>query len=335
MKSEEKNRILYLDIIRIVACIMVITQHAPMPEIGTNSMLLSATSFLTYPCIGLFFMVSGALLLPVKQASSVFYRRRLTKVAIPTIVWTLLYLLLDLLKGNYPIIYILKSIVSIPLMPGVPAFWFIYVLIGLYLFAPIISPWLEKTAKSEIRLFLVLWGISLLIPVLNGYMNIPYGYYSVLCYFSGYLGYFVLGYYLRNYQKEVSLFSTLFLIGIPILAYAICKYYNMKSDFNTYYYLSIFSAPMTMGWFLLLKKLFENVDLMRGNDLISSLSNACFGIYLVHLLVMRNILWEIDVLSSYGGFLQIVLTSLLTLFFSYIIVYLLSKLPFSKYLIGY
>lgn len=314
---------------------MVITQHAPMPGLGTNSMLLSATSFLTYPCIGLFFMVSGALLLPVKQTSSDFYRRRLTKVAIPTIVWTLLYLLLDLLKGDYPFIYILKSIVSIPLMPGVPAFWFIYVLIGLYLFAPIISPWLEKTTKSEIKLFLVLWGISLLIPVLNGYTNIPYGYYSVLCYFGGYLGYFVLGYYMHNYPPKISLFSTLLLIGMPILAYAVCKHFNLRSDFNTYYYLSIFSAPMTTGWFLLLKKLFENVDLKRGNSIIKSFSNACFGIYLVHLLIMRNVLWEIDALSSYGGLLQIVLTSLLTLFLSYFIVYLLSKLPFSKYLIGY
>jgi len=242
---------------------------------------------------------------------------------------------LDLLKGKYPFIYILKGIVSIPLMPGVPAFWFIYVLIGLYLFAPIISPWLEKTTKSEIKLFLVLWGISLLIPVLNGYMNIPYGYYSVLCYFSGYLGYFVLGYYMHNYPQKISLFSTLLLIGMPILAYAVCKHFNLKSDFNTYYYLSIFSAPMTLGWFLLLKKLFENVDLKRGNGLIRSLSNACFGIYLVHLLIMRNVLWEIDALSSYGGILQIVLTSFLTLFLSYFIVYLLLKLPFSKYLIGY
>lgn len=330
------KRFYYLDIIRIVACLMVITQHAPMPGIGTNSVLLSATSFLTYPCIGLFFMVSGALLLPVEQSTSCFYKRRLTKVAIPTIVWTFFYLLFGYLKGDYSLSYILRSIVTLPLMPSsVPAFWFIYVLIGLYLFAPIISPWLQKVAKAEVELFLVLWGITLLIPFLNGYMNIPYGYYSVLCYFGGYLGYFVLGYYMHHYQKEISLFSAFCLIGIPILAYATCKYYHMKSDFNTYYYLSIFSAPMTMGWFLLLKKLFSDMNIKKGNAFIVSMSNACFGIYLVHLLVMRDLLWKIDIISSYGGFMQIAFTTLLTLIISYIITHLLSKIRYSKYLIGY
>ena len=53
-----------LDLIRIIACTMVVLMHSPMPTENANGLLLSSLSYFTAPCIGLFFMVSGALLLP-------------------------------------------------------------------------------------------------------------------------------------------------------------------------------------------------------------------------------------------------------------------------------
>ena len=84
------------------------------------------------------------------------------------------------------------------------------------------------------------------------------------------------------------------------------------------------------------KKVFENMNLDgKLRNWTINLSNACFGIYLVHLFFIRNVLWNIDWLASYGGIFQIVVTTILTLTFSYLTTFLLSKLPFSKYLIGY
>lgn len=59
-----KERDLSLDIIRIIACVMVVIMHSPMPSSRANGLFLSSLSYFTAPCIGLFFMVSGALLLP-------------------------------------------------------------------------------------------------------------------------------------------------------------------------------------------------------------------------------------------------------------------------------
>ena len=67
-----KERIIYLDYLRCIACLMVILMHSPMPNLGTNSLILSAISYLSAPCIGLFFMVSGALLLPIAGTSHTF-----------------------------------------------------------------------------------------------------------------------------------------------------------------------------------------------------------------------------------------------------------------------
>lgn len=50
-----------LDLIRIIACTMVVLMHSPMPTENANGLLLSSLSYFTAPCIGLFFMVSGAL----------------------------------------------------------------------------------------------------------------------------------------------------------------------------------------------------------------------------------------------------------------------------------
>lgn len=59
-----KQRDLSLDLIRIMACVMVVLMHSPIPTENANGVLLSSLSYFTTPCIGLFFMVSGALLLP-------------------------------------------------------------------------------------------------------------------------------------------------------------------------------------------------------------------------------------------------------------------------------
>lgn len=64
INSIMKQRDLSLDIIRLLACAMVVVMHSPIPTDSANGIILSTISYLTTPCIGLFFMVSGALLLP-------------------------------------------------------------------------------------------------------------------------------------------------------------------------------------------------------------------------------------------------------------------------------
>ncbi len=59
-----KQRDLSLDLLRIVACVMVVIMHSPIPSDNVDGIILSSLSYFTAPCIGLFFMVSGALILP-------------------------------------------------------------------------------------------------------------------------------------------------------------------------------------------------------------------------------------------------------------------------------
>ena len=94
--SSPDKRLDYLDTVRVLACFMVILMHSPMPDNNAPGMFLSTISYLTAPCIGLFFMVSGALLLPVRTGMFTFLKKRFTKIIFPTLFWTAIYLAANL-----------------------------------------------------------------------------------------------------------------------------------------------------------------------------------------------------------------------------------------------
>ncbi len=328
-----ENRIAYLDWLRILAMLMIITMHAPIPNIGTNGLVLSSISFLMAPGIGLFFMVSGALLLPTHDNMKPFLNHRLRKVVWPTVIWSLFYLSISWLKHGTSPDEIAKSLLSIPLTAqGNGILWFMYTLIGLYILAPIISPWLQKASQKEVVFILALWGITMSYPLIDGILHINDTKTGVLYYESGYAGYFLLGYYLRKYHHHNPFKIIALLILIPITIAAWVKTKHIPVDFySAFWYLSILTAMMSAGWFLFFKRLFKSFS----PKLLATISNCCFGVYFIHIFVMRQIIWKWDLISQFGGIIQILLTVVLTASISFVIVYAISYLPISYYLIGF
>lgn len=157
-----KERVLHYDLIRMVACVMVVVMHSPMPSeriIGPFTWLLT---YLSMPCIGLFFVISGALLLPVKTLPSesfAFVKSRCSKFILPILFWSIVYMFVNgtFTSGDYNRIF--RSVVSLPFYRQEGVLWFMYVLVGLYIVAPVISPWLDKADKNTIKKYLYLWGV--------------------------------------------------------------------------------------------------------------------------------------------------------------------------------
>ena len=333
-----KQRVLYLDVIRVLACLMVITMHAPKPDAGTNPLILSSISLLMAPCIGLFFMVSGALLLPVSLPMKEFYRKRMGKVLVPTLVWTFIYLSIRWLKEGVKIESLLKTFFSIPFSAqGHGVLWFMYTLIGLYLIAPILSSWLRNASRREVEFILILWSITLLYPILKTCLYINETPTGILYSFSGYTGYFLLGYYLHHYQPRISYIGLILLFIIPVSAAICVKVFGIEVDFySVFWYLSIFVVMMAVSIFASIQRLSKYFCFKSNSERALILaSNMTFGIYLSHILFMREIIWPMPFLSSCGSVCQILLITTVTYCFSSLFCRLIARFPHGEIIIGY
>lgn len=332
-----KDRIVYLDIIRVFACVMIIAMHAPIPNTGLSCYVLSADSLLTAPGIGLFIMVSGALVLPIRIPTKAFLKKRFGKIAIPTIFWTFFYMLDYCQKRGTDGIDFLRVLITIPFsFQFCLAFWFMYMLAGLYLLAPILSSWLKQVSKKELEFYLSLWAITMCYPFIRDYIGINESYNGILYYFGGYAGYFLLGYYLRIYVNEWPVWKSLLLMFIPLSIATLFKVLEVQVRFyDMFWYLSAFVVMMSISWFMMAKRV--NVDFDNSSRLhhgLAFVSNCCFGIYLVHMFVMRSIIWNWMWLYDIGP-MQILVVTILTFIGSFLITWLISYLPGAEFIIGF
>ena len=331
------KRVLYLDIIRLLACVMIIAMHAPIPNTGLSSYVLSIDSLLTAPGIGLFIMVSGALLLPVNMPTEQFLKKRFTKIVFPTVFWTVFYFLVALYTDRVNLSDGLLSFLSIPFSAqfnGV--LWFMYMLAGLYLLAPILSAWLRQASRSEVRFYLFLWSITLCYPIIRNFIGVNETHTGILYYFGGYVGYFLLGYYLKTYVDRMSIGKCLLLMALPISIAVVIKMKQLSIDFyDLFWYLSIFVVMMAVAWFMLIKRLHfpYNAESVLHRNLVL-VSNCCFGIYLVHIFMMRSVIWQWEWLHDLGV-IQILTVTLLTFAGSFAMTWLISYLPGAEYIIGF
>lgn len=333
-----KERNYNFDLMRIVACLMIICMHAPMPSEHANPLFLNTSGYFTAPGLCLFFIISGALLLPVKTDTFTFLKKRLGKVVLPTVSFTFLYLILNAINDQD--VNWVRSIFSMPFSPqGHGVLWFMYTLIGLYLVSPIISRWLDKSSKREEEFYLGLWAITMCYPLLKLLLDINESNTGVLYYFSGYIGYFVLGHYLNKYHESITLKKLILPVFIAVAAPVACKLMHIEVDFySVFWYLSIFVAILTVAIFVLISKYGQKL-IFWGGKVINAIvltSNLSFGIYLIHIAIMRSFLWKQEWIININNYiLQWAVIVVLTFALSWMAAYLISLLPFGDYIVGY
>ena len=335
-----KSRIVYIDIIRVVACAMVILMHTPHPEAGVPGFIQVPIYFLTAGGLVLFFMVSGALLLPTKMSTQQFLKRRIGKIAGPWLFWTLFYMAINISQKGLSSSVVDELFVYVS-SPGRHVMWFMFVLLALYLITPILSFFVQNATKNEIIFYLFLWCITLILPWLSPYTALNLEISSPLYYFSGYVGYFLLGYYLHTYRPNIVKYAIL-LIALPLVAKLIYSMMDGQRSDELFWYLSIPVMLLSVAYFTIFQKAFDGkempvlVRVSGGGELLERFSNCSFGIYLIHIFIMRNLLWKVDfIVYGLGWIGQMVMTWTLTFLISFAITWAISYIPYSEYIIGY
>lgn len=329
-----KERIIAYDYIRIVAMLLVVACHCFGNVSSTSNVVISLLSYLEAPCNGLFFAVSGALLLPINSTTNYtntkgFIAKRLKKVAFPTMLWSIVYLALS---GNLNLV----SVCSIPFSAqGASVLWFMYVMVGLYLVAPIISPWLENIDKKTLELYLGFWLISLCFPILNNWLIINESLTGLLFYFSGFVGYFVLGYYLKKYEIQLKLSFLFFVIAFIIMV--LVKLF--ASEIRLYeglWYLSFFCAVSVVFYWKIIEIISFYIKLSaRVKNSLITISNLIFGVYFIHYGIVEYLIPHIDFISAMPYFAGYSIRIIIAFSGALILSYIVSYLPFANYIIGY
>ncbi|MCV6628424.1 MAG: acyltransferase family protein [Flavobacteriaceae bacterium] len=180
---KQKERINYLDVLRVLACFLVVLCHAGDKYVvaagGTFHTGWMQILIFTRPCVPLFILLSGTLLLPIKYETKEFFKRRFSRILIPFLVWSILYVFFPLpgtpvfggpgnaFTGEMNLYAYNLMMIPMNFTKSNVHFWFIYTIIGLYLFMPIVSPWIKQTTQRGMTWFLFAWGVTLFLPYIK------------------------------------------------------------------------------------------------------------------------------------------------------------------------
>ena len=332
------KREFWIDLLRAFACVMVLFCHSPQPYHGqAGQWLMPVTNYfgMAWGPI-LFFMISGACIMNKELEAVPFLRRRFSRILIPTIFWSIVYVIIECMVWHTcPEQDLWKKIIMIPFEPQYGLMWFMYALIAIYLMTPILSRWLHRCGQSECRLYITLWGITLLLPyadLLGIDIESIINSNGTLFYFSGFLWMAVLGYYCRQYGQILCFRWWYVLVCIIILMSPMYIFIiKINTGITVASSLSVDAVATTVLAFIF----FRNLKWKGGiiSKAIELLSKYSFGIYLTHMLLMYPFrMWIAQ--FNFHYFIQIPLTVLVVGLFAFSFTSLLSKIPFSKYIIG-
>ncbi len=346
-----------LDLLRIFACYMVIQVHSgEFYYIGNIGQTLNTAdahwvgwyNSLCRACVPLFAMVSGFFLFPVGDVP-LFFKKRMTRVAIPFIIWCIFYAVYQYFMGQSTLHASLVNILKIFVNYGtdIGHLWYVYMLLGIYLFAPVISPWIQSASRKSIEFYVTLWAISLTLPYIHLIFPEIWGeafwnHTPMLYYFSGFMGYAVLAYYIRRFHLEPKTWNYTVGILLILVGYAITvsgfmdrlptEKFVMTLEL-TWGFETINVAMIAAGLFLMFKNITFNKSSALVTGILSDASAKSYGIYLAHIMVLNAVyLWLNPAIASAA--VKVPLIAVITFLLTWLGVKILSYLPKSKWLIG-
>lgn len=329
----DNSREVWIDWLRVAACFMVFVVHSTEPFYlgGDGSLILTETdafwaslfdSFVR-SCVPLFIIASSYLQFPTHYPTMEFFRRRAVRILVPFLLWTVVYAF----RWGEPVENFRNLLLNFNYAAG--HLWFVYMLLGVYLLMPLLSPWAEKVEKKELQIYLGICLFTTMIPLIRdwaagGATTVIYGpsglprqalfplwgeaswnAYGTFYYFSGFIGYLLLGLYFRKFVGELSWKKTLG-IAIPcyIAGFAISfggflrrVYETAEGTFpvgglvekavwweTTWCNDTIGVVLMAIAWILVFKKIKAEGRFYK--NVLLPVSKASYGIYLMHLLIL-------------------------------------------------
>lgn len=220
---------------------------------------------------------------------------------------------------------------------------------GLYILTPIIRIYVKNSDLNNLRYFIFIWFMA------NGVFHFIQEIWNIkigvdLSFFLGFVGYYILGYYLHIItlnNKQINFMYFLSIIGFVAAifgTYILTK--NNDGVLNEAFYepLSPNVILMSSGVFIFIKNYNWN-DLIGNQKVImnkiniyniAEFSSLSFGIYLIHVLILEIISLGFLPIKIDAMFINPVIgipfTAILTLLISYYIIKTLKRYFLSRFI---
>lgn len=320
-----------LDALRTLAAFMVVGIHTSgqyiVPSVALDGHYYAALLVQSFVQIGvpLFFMLSGAFALGAerKQTIAAWYRRRIPRLLIPLVVWLPFYYLWFFLKGDD----VLCKLKEWSTLEGYYHLWFLPVLLGLYLLAPLLDALLHRLHRRKLQFVLVLSLICI-----SAFVQWHLEYWEVSLPLNAapflYIGYFLMGFLLRTYPIRIPrLWLLLYGLGtcglFVALRLAFGSYWHEYPLRNLSPFVIVASVAL-FGYFA--QQSSERSS--RFSHWLASIAPYTMGIYLVHIAVLNVVtkpflLYFPSVMQS--ALLSIAVRWVLTIAVSYALVLLFKR----------
>ena len=341
--TSQQKRDYNLDLLRILASFMVILIHVSAYlwySVPSNTFEFNVYNFfdsISRSAVPIFIMISGVFFLNNSKEKDIktIFKKNILKLVFIFIIWSIVYYFFDVLinKVNFNF----KDLL-IKMAKGHYHFWYIPTIIGLYIISPILIKIAQNSNRKIFKYFFGLFSIGCLLKTISYCSFIPYINsinivlnnlpVSLIC---QYYSYFLLGYFLYNFNISKKKRNIIYLIGIlsiiacPLFTFLISEY--EKTNIGSFYdYFSIFTFFEACALFLFFKhNYFKSEKVYRKQ--ITTISAYTLGIYIIHVLVM-NLLFDFNIIkiTDFTPILSIPLISILIFIFSLIITFILKKL---------
>lgn len=233
-----KEKVIYIELLRLISIFAVIVIHVTAVYLNTydiNTISWSVAKIfndLSRFSVPLFFIISGACFLDLKQSISIkeMFNKYILKLLRTIVIWGTIYYFFDLWINNQVIT--IKHVVALPfnIISGNTGYhlWFLYDLIMIYTFVPILQIVIHRLSRRELKYLLFLFfvfeccfgminNITDNIPAISSLININF----CLSFGTGYLGCFILGYYLSHYNIARITTAKLSITAITGIVFAI------------------------------------------------------------------------------------------------------------------
>jgi len=295
--------------------------------------------------ICIFMMVSGLLFLNPKKTITLknLYRKNIVRIATSFLFWSVAYALFGLWvkigMNGFSGAYMRGFFIDV--VNGNYHMWFCYMIIGIYMIVPFLR--LISSDEKLMKYFLLLSVIlASIVPVLQ---LLPASICEPLdivvrqlrvTFVMGWVGIFVLGYYLSycNITKKAEII--IYILGILSLIFTIVVNGIMSvrngASYEPLYDLTNINILLTaIAVFVYFRLHVSKVDFSeRSRKFILLLSECSFGVYFVHVFII--IMFQQYSLAGklYNAVIAVPVLSAGVFIFSTIIIYFFRKIPFAR-----